>query len=229
MPANPAELSAAPRTVLGKHVRRLRRAGLIPANIFGRGPSRAIQAPERAVDQLLGHGGRAALVRVAVDGRTETALLKRVQRDPRSGRVIHLDFQAVALDQTVSTAVALRFHGEAPAVAREGGVLTHPVTELTVEALASNLPEAIDVDLSGLVELHDAIKVGDLTPPEGVKFVDPPEQTVAVVLPSRVRAEVAAEAEAAAAEAEAAEAAEAAAEGAPTAEEPAPAEPEASA
>jgi large subunit ribosomal protein L25 len=210
MSANRVELTAAPRAVLGKHVRRLRRAGLVPANIFGRGPSRAIQAPERAVDHLLGHGGRSGLVSIVFDGQNQIALLKHVQRDPRSGRVIHLDFQAVALDQTVSTAIPLRFHGEPPAVAREGGVLTHPVSELTVEALASNLPDAIEVDLSGLVELHDAIKVGDLVPPNGVKFLDPADQAVAVVLPSRVRAEAAAEAEAEA------EAAEAAAEAAPT-------------
>jgi large subunit ribosomal protein L25 len=222
MPANRVELNAAPRAVLGKHVRRLRRAGLVPANIFGRGPSRAIQAPERSVDHLLSHGGRGGLVSIVFDGQTQIALLKRIQRDPRSGRVIHLDFQAVALDQTVSTAVALRFHGEPSAVAREGGVLTHPVSELMVEALASNLPEAIDVDLSGLVELHDAIKVGDLTPPDGVRFLDAPDQTVAVVLPSRVRAE-------AAAEAAEAEAAEATAEAASAAEEQPQPEHEASA
>ena len=213
MPANRVELTAAPRTVLGKRVRHLRRDGLVPANIFGRGPSRAIQAPERAVDQLLTRGGRSGLVSILVDGQSQTALLKTLQRDPRSGRVMHLDFQAVALDQVVSTAVPLRFTGEPPAVAREGGVLTHPVSELTVEALASNLPDAIEVDLSGLEELHSAIKVADLTPPEGVKFVDSEDQTVAVVLPSR--AQVEAEAEAEAGETPAAEA------GAPAGEEPA--------
>jgi large subunit ribosomal protein L25 len=196
MPANRVELTAAPRTVLGKRVRHLRRDGLVPANIFGRGPSRAIQAPERAVDLLLSRGGRTGLVSIVVDGQSQTALLKTLQRDPRSGRIVHLDFQAVALDQVVSTAVPLRFVGEAPAVAREGGVLTHPVSELTIEALASNLPDAIEVDLSRLEELHSAIKVGDLTPPEGVKFVDSEDQTVAVVLPSRAQVEAEAEAEA---------------------------------
>ncbi len=196
MPANRVELTAAPRTVLGKRVRHLRRDGLVPANIFGRGPSRAIQAPERAVDLLLSRGGRTGLVSIVVDGQSQTALLKTLQRDPRSGRVVHLDFQAVALDQLVSTAVPLRFVGEPPAVARESGVLTHPVSELTVEALASNLPDSIEVDLSGLEELHAAIKVGDLTPPEGVKFVDSEDQTVAVVLPSRAQVEAEAETEA---------------------------------
>jgi large subunit ribosomal protein L25 len=213
MPANRVELTAAPRTVLGKRVRHLRRDGLVPANIFGRGPSRAIQAPERAVDLLLSRGGRTGLVSIVVDGQSQTALLKTLQRDPRSGRIVHLDFQAVALDQLVSTAVPLRFVGEAPAVAREGGVLNHQVSELTVEALASNLPDFIEVDLTGLEELHAAIKVGDLSPPEGVKFVDSEDQTVAVVLPSR--AQVEAEAETEAGEAPAGEG------GAPGAESPA--------
>jgi large subunit ribosomal protein L25 len=189
--------------VLGKKVRQLRREGLVPANIYGHGTSRAIQAPVRAVEILLNHGGRSAIVSLALDGgRPQTALVKAYQRDPRSGRLLHVDFQAVSMDERVAATVPLRFVGEPPAVRQLDAVLTHPVTEIKVKALAKDLPEAIEVDLSGLAELHAAIHVGDLEPPSGVELMDPAEEVLAVVLPPKVKEEYEAEAAAVAAEAE---------------------------
>lgn len=190
MPVHSVELRAELRSVIGKKVRHLRRTGVVPANVFGHGASRAIQAPERAFEQLLALGGRTGLVSIAlgVDA-TETALLKHVQRDPRSGRIIHADFQAVSLNETVTSTVPLRFVGESPIVVHALGVLTHPLSQLSIEALASNLPEVIEVDVSNLLELHDAIHVGDLTPPPGVRLLDPQEEVVAIVLPSRAEVE----------------------------------------
>src|ERR671927_138684 len=118
------ELSAEPRDVFGKHVRRLRRQGIVPANIYGHGSSRAIQAPASAVEHLLAHGGRTGIVTIAVDGGTETALLKTIQRDPRSGYVLHVDFQAVSLEESVTATVPLRFIGESPAASKLGGIMT---------------------------------------------------------------------------------------------------------
>src|SRR5439155_20353699 len=92
------DLSAEPRSVFGKHVRRLRRQGIIPANIYGHGASRAIQASSRALERLLSQGGRTGVVTIAVDGHSETALLKTMQRDPRSGQILHVDFQAVSME-----------------------------------------------------------------------------------------------------------------------------------
>src|SRR5215831_12582079 len=156
------ELSAEPRDVFGKHVKRLRREGIIPANIYGHGASRAIQAPARALERLLTTGGRTGVITIAFDGRSETALLKALQRDPRSGQIIHADFQAVSMDQEVSSVVPVRFIGESEAVTRFDGVMTHPRTELHVTALAANLPDAVEVDLSAITELHGAIHVSDL-------------------------------------------------------------------
>src|SRR5919204_4912569 len=121
MPTQPIELRAEPRTVLGKHVRRLRRQGIVPANIYGHGASRAIQASLRALDHLLAHGGRTGIVSIAVDGKSETALLKDIQRDPRSGVILHVEFQAVSLEEEVTSVVPVRFIGEAPAVSKLDG------------------------------------------------------------------------------------------------------------
>jgi large subunit ribosomal protein L25 len=174
------ELSAEPREVFGKHVRRLRRQGIVPASIYGHGESRAIQAPGRAL--LLAHGGRTGLVSIAVaNGATETALVKDIQRDPRSGQIVHVEFQAVSMTESVTSIVPIRFTGEAPAVAQFGGVLTHPRTEVHVTARAAELPEAIDVDLSSLTELHSAIHVSDLPEAATYKIVDSPENVLALV------------------------------------------------
>ena len=201
----PLELSAEPRDVFGKHVRRLRRQGLVPANIYGHGASRAIQAPARALEHLLAHGGRTGVVSVGFDGRSETALMKGVQRDPRSGKLLHVEFQAVSMEESVTSSVPVRFVGESIAVTKLDGVMTHPRTELHVTARAADLPDVIEVDVSTIRELHGAIHVSDLPPSAAYRIVDPPEEVLAIVLPPKVEAE---ELEAAAEEA-AAEAAEA--------------------
>ena len=202
MPTQPLELRGEPRSTFGKHVRRLRRQGIVPANLFGHGASRAFQTPMRSLEHVLARGGRTGLVTIALDDSSQTALLKEVQRDPRSGQIVHVAFQAVSLEETVTSVVPLRFVGESPAVSRFNGILMHPTTELRVEARAADLPDVIEVDVSGLVELHAAIHVGDLPPTGSCRVLDPPDEVIAVVLPPKVELEevvAAAEAEAEAA------------------------------
>ena len=195
--------------MFGKHVRRLRRQGIVPANIYGHGASRAIQASARAVEHLLAHGGRTGVVSIGFDGRSETALMKGVQRDPRSGKLLHVEFQAVSMEESVTSSVPVRFVGESLAVTKLDGVMTHPRTELHVTARAADLPDVIEVDVSTIRELHGAIHVSDLPQSAAYRIVDPPEEVLAIVLPPKVEVE---ELEAAAEEAAAAEAPEAAAE-----------------
>jgi large subunit ribosomal protein L25 len=191
---------------------------MVPANIFGHGESRAIQAPLRAIEHLLAHGGRTGLVSLTFDGTTpQTALMKGIQRDPRSGKITHVEFQAVSLQERVTSVVPVRFVGEAAAVTRLDGVMTHPVTQLRIEARAADLPDAIEVDVTPLQEIHASIKVSDLGDDPKYRVLDPPEEVLAVVLPPKIALELEAEA----AEAEAA-AAEEAPEGQPTEEQPTP-------
>lgn len=202
---NQLELQAEPRTVLGKHVRRLRREGIVPANIYGHGESRAIQAPMRALEHVLAHGGRTGIIAIAVDGNSQTALMKDVQRDPRSGKILHIEFRAVSLEEEVTSLVPLRFVGEATAVTKLDGVLTHPRSEVHITARAGDLPDVIEIDLSSLTELNAAIHVSDVPPSTRYKIIDAPEEVLAMVQPPKVEVEEVAEAvEAAAAEVEAA-------------------------
>jgi large subunit ribosomal protein L25 len=197
------ELQAEPRSVLGKHVRRLRREGIVPANIYGHGPSRAIQAPLRSLEHVLAHGGRTGIIAIAVDGESQTALMKDVQRDPRSGKILHIEFRAVSMEEEVTSVVPLRFVGESTAVTKLDGILTHPRSEVHITARAGDLPDVIEVDISGLDELNAAIHVSDLPPSTRYKIVDPPEEVLAMVQPPKVEAEEVVEAvEAAAEEAE---------------------------
>jgi large subunit ribosomal protein L25 len=203
--------------VFGKHVRRLRRQGIVPANIYGHGASRAIQASARAVEHLLAHGGRTGVVSIGFDGRSETALMKGVQRDPRSGKLLHVEFQAVSMEESVTSSVPVRFVGESLAVTKLDGVMTHPRTELHVTARAADLPDVIEVDVSTIRELHGAIHVSDLPQSAAYRIVDPPEEVLAIVLPPKVEVE---ELEVAAEEAAAPEAAEVpAAPGEPTSDQ----------
>jgi len=207
------ELSADVRDVFGKHVKRLRRQGIVPANIYGHGASRPIQAPARVVERLLAQGGRTGVVAISFDGRSETALLKDLQRDPRSGQIMHVDFQAVSMEEEVTSVVPIRFVGESSAVTRLDGVMTHPRNDLHITARAGDLPDVIEVDVSVITELHGAILVSDLPPSSTYVVADPPEEVLAAVLPPKREAEEGAEE--AAAEAPAAAEAETPAEDTP--------------
>jgi len=165
---------------------------------------------------MLVHGGRTGIVTIAVNGGSETALLKEIQRDPRSGQILHIAFQAVSLEEEVTSTVPVRFIGESVAVTKLGGVMTHPRAELRLAARARDLPEAIEVDVSTITELHGAILISDLPESATYKYLDPPEEVLAMVQPPK--GEVEEEEEEAAAEAAAEAAVEAGAEGAAPAE-----------
>lgn len=182
--ARTLELKAEPRTAFGKQVRHLRRAGIVPANIYGHGESLAIQTNERDLDHVLAQGGHGTILTVDVSEQGQKmTLVKLVQRHPKTARVLHVDLQAVNLAQVITAPVALRFVGEAAAVRAYGGVVMHQLTEIHVSAAAGDLPQQIEVDLSPLAELQSTIKIGDLNLPNGVTATDPPEEVVAMVLP----------------------------------------------
>jgi large subunit ribosomal protein L25 len=183
------DLSAEPRDVFGKRVKRLRRGGIVPGNIYGHGASRAFQAPERALERLLAAGGRTSVVAITFDGRSQTALLKTLQRDPRSGQLLHIDFQAVSMDEEVTSVVPVRFVGESPAVSKLDGVMTHPHMDLHITARAGDLPDSIEVDVSSIVELHGAIHVSDLPQNSAYRVIDAPEEVLAMVVPPKREAE----------------------------------------
>jgi len=170
--------------------RRLRREGLVPGVLYGDGEPVAICIAERELRRALtGSAGLHAILDVEIDGKGDThaSILKEYQVDPVRGGVTHVDLQQVRLDQAIRAAVSVQLFGgeDAPGV-REGGVLSQPVREVTVEALPLEVPERLEVDVSGM-EVGGTLRVSDLVAPEGVTLVDDPELVVATVTaPTRV-------------------------------------------
>jgi large subunit ribosomal protein L25 len=172
--------------------RRLRRQGLIPGILYGRGKKpHAFVVPERDLRSVLTtSAGFHAILDVVLDGQktVHPSVVKDVQQDAQRGKITHLDLHEVRLDQPIQTAVAVHLVGESPGV-KEGGVLTQVTREVHVEALPTNVPEHLEADVSALA-IGDALRLADLTAPPDVTFLDDPEETVlATVAAPRVEVE----------------------------------------
>jgi large subunit ribosomal protein L25 len=166
--------------------RRLRRAGLIPGVLYGRGGNHAISVPARDLRRALGGpGGLHTILDVVVDGGTHPAVLKDYQRDPIRGSLVHVDLHEVRLDQPIQAAVTVMLVGDSVG-AREGGVLQQVAREVTVEALPMEVPEHLQLDVSEL-GIGESLRVSDLRPVDGVTIVDDGEVVIATVSqPTRV-------------------------------------------
>jgi large subunit ribosomal protein L25 len=170
--------------------RRLRKQGFIPGVLYGSGKQpHAITIPERELRRVLtGGSGLHAILDVVVEGEgsTHASILKEFQQDPIRGHISHVDLQEVRLDQPIQASVNVQLVGE-PEGVKEGGVLSQVQREINVEALPMEIPEHIDLDVSGMA-IGDTLRLADLGEREGVKYLDNPEETVlaTVTLPTRV-------------------------------------------
>jgi len=169
--------------------RRLRKQGLIPGVLYGRGKDpHAFCVSERELRRVLtGDAGLHAILDVTLDGQktTRPAILKQYQQDPVKGTLTHIDLQEVRLDEAIQARVVVELIGE-PVGVTEGGVLSQVVREITVEALPLEIPEHLDLDVSGMA-IGDTLRLVDLPTQEGVVFLDDPEETVlaTVTMPTR--------------------------------------------
>jgi large subunit ribosomal protein L25 len=166
----------------------MRRRGVVPGVLYGRTKPVAIAVGERELRAALTTAaGSHVVLDVSVgNGREHSAILKDYQRDKLRGTITHIDLQEVRLDQPIQTAVSVTLIGE-PAGAKEGGVLSQPTGEVNVEALPLEVPQHIEVDVSGL-HIGDSLRLSEIEAPAGVTFLDDPEETVlaSVTQPTRV-------------------------------------------
>jgi large subunit ribosomal protein L25 len=170
------------RSILGSaEARRLRRQGLVPGVLYGRGEPVAISVAERELRAALtGEGGANAVLDVVVDGgKAHASVLKDYQLDSVRGSVTHVDLQEVRLDQPIHATVPLHLTGES-AGAKEGGVLTQALTEINVEALPMEVPAAVEFDVSAL-HLGESAHLSQVALPEGVRLLDDGENVFASV------------------------------------------------
>lgn len=187
-------LKVAERTEFGSRTaRRMRREGILPGVVYSGGnEARAFQVSEREARVVIERGG--ALLDVAFDGGTAVpVVVKEQQRHPVRDQLVHIDLLEVDLKQAIQSDVEVVLVGvdDAPGVKNDGGVLEHITRELTVEALPTEIPESIEVDVSAM-EINDTIQLSAVTAPEGVEFVlpeDAEEPTIATLSPPRVEEE----------------------------------------
>jgi large subunit ribosomal protein L25 len=168
--------------------RRMRRAGRIPAVIYGGGAEPTpISVDARELRHALHASG--AVIELSLDGETTNAVLKDSQWDPVRGDTWHVDFLRVRMDVAIQSVTTLELTGadEAPG-ATEGGVLEQQLRELNIEALPGDIPESITHDVSGL-NLNDTVHVSDLTAPDKVTILDDPELVVASISLPRLEVE----------------------------------------
>jgi large subunit ribosomal protein L25 len=169
--------------------RRLRREGFVPGVVYGgTGQEDAVsfKVNARTLRQVLVDGS--ALIDLQVDGKKLPVIVKDRQLDPVRDELIHIDLLEVRLDEKIQTQVGVQLENieEAPGV-KEGGVLEHVTHQLNIEALPTAIPEAIVVDVSGM-EIAATMHLSEITAPEGVEFLDDPEETIiaTVVVPTEV-------------------------------------------
>jgi large subunit ribosomal protein L25 len=176
-------LQATTREERGHGNRALRRAGKVPAILYGHNVDpRPIEAEARVLHRVWMSAGRTHLVDLRVDGgRAQKVLVRDMQVDPRTGNPIHADFFAVNLLEKLTADVPVVVVGESPAVVdAKIGTLQQLITTLRIECLPSDLPAQFSVDVSGLMEIDSGIHVRDIVLPEGVALVHVDEDELVV-------------------------------------------------
>lgn len=159
--------------------RRLRRAGRIPAVMYGHREPLLLSIDAREFARKFQQISESTIIHLAAGGATYDVLVKDFQANNIVGRLEHLDFFEIERGKLLRARVLLHYVGN-PIGVREGGLQELLVHEIEVESLPQDLPERIDVDIENLA-VGQSLHVGDLAPPEGVRFVTPPEQVVALI------------------------------------------------
>ncbi len=185
-------LSAQVRTVLGKKVKYLRKAGQIPCTVYGKGfDAVSAQVNTRDFENIFRKSGRTSLIDLTIAEQSmQSVFVQDIQRHPVTRAILHIDFKVVDLKKAVFMEVPIVAVGESPVVARGDALLNHVINMVLVEALPNDLPQHIDVDISVLDAMDKAIHVSDLATQAAYKILAEPTQVILSL--SQLRAEEAA-------------------------------------
>lgn len=185
-------LKAERRTVTGKKVKQLRRQGKLPGVVYGKMLEEPIPVmlDYKEADKVLRGATGSEILDLELEGQTLPVLVREKQKDFIKGTLLHVDFQAVSMTETIWAEVPIELEGEAPAVKNYGAVLVQSLDVLEVEALPGDLPERIVIDLGRLEEIGDMITVADLVLPPSVKVMADPDEAIVVATAPRTEEEV---------------------------------------
>lgn len=183
-------LKATKRTVTGKQVQQLRRQGLLPGVVYGyKMEPTPISLDAHVAGLALPKLTSSSIVTIDLEGKQIAALVREKQKNFIKNFFTHVDFQAVSLTETIRTYVSLHFFGTAPAIKEFQAAIVTSLNEIEVEALPNDLPERIEVDLSKLAALGDAVHVKDLPIPPGVEVLTDGDEVVVVATATREEVE----------------------------------------
>jgi len=185
-------LKATHRMVLGKKTRFLRRQRITPAHLYGRGVSSvALQCDTDELVNLVAHAGKTRLINLEVDGeKPKSVFVREIQRDVITRELLHIDFYQVKRTEKIAVDVPIVLIGEAPALKFKGRMLVHGINSLSVECLPTNVPPQIDIDITQLEEVEQAIHVKDIVLDPEITVHADPEQLVAKISKVMVKEEV---------------------------------------
>jgi len=175
------ELKVEKRTSLGKATAALRKAGIIPAELYGHDVKNLhVSVNEREFEKVYKEAGKNSIVNLTIDGTEHPVLIYYAKRNALTDRVLAVDFYQVKMDEKIETTVPFRFIGESPAI-KEGGILIKAMDGVGVEAFPQNLPEHIDVDLSKLAAIGSSLYVRDLPKSSKYEYSVEPDTVIASI------------------------------------------------
>ena len=185
------EIEAQEREVIGKKVKALRREGKMPAIIYGSGiDPMPITLNTKDVRQILSVIGANTLVTIKIGKKEHLVLVRDIQREVIQRDLLHMDFQEVSLDERITSTVPILLVGEAPVIKDFEALLITNTEEIQIEAKAKDLPDTINVDISGLMEIGDNILIKDLVISGDVTVLEDPEDVVVVATLPTLMAEL---------------------------------------
>ena len=170
---------------------KIRKNKQIPAILYGKEVKpQNLKIGYLDFDKIYREAGESTIIEIDLDGEVKNTLIKDIQFDPTTDKVIHIDFYQIKMDEEITANVELKFTGVSNAVKEEEGVLVKSIDEIEVECLPANLPKEIIVDITPLETFEDVIKIKDLPISEEVKISVDPEEVVATVTPPRSEEEL---------------------------------------
>jgi large subunit ribosomal protein L25 len=178
------KVKAVKREVLGKKNRFLRRQGITPAHLFGHSlVSQSLQCDTDELKKIVAHAGTTRLVSLKVEGEKESknVFVREIQRDVLSRQLLHVDFYQVKKEEKMSMEVPIVLVGEAPAMKGKGRIMSRGITVLRIECLPEKVPPQIEVDISGLEDIDQAVHVKNIVLDPDITVRDDPELLVAKV------------------------------------------------
>ena len=190
------DLTANTREIRGKKVKTLRRDGITPVHVFGRGiEPEALQCDTVELQKVLAQAGTTGIVGLKIDKarKKRNVMVREVQKEPRSGNLLHVDFYQIRMEEKLKVDVPIFLTGEAPALKMKENFLSHELDSLSVECLPDDIPNHIEVDVSNLEEVDQSIHVQDIILGEEVTVLNNPDQLVAKINVGHIEKEIEAE------------------------------------